>query len=139
MITGFEQVRLVETAERKDAFGHPWKDCGIQLARGDYLGITNDDNYYAPVYFEALLHVLTVQNVDLAYCDFVHSHKQWRFFEASPKKSKIDLGAWLVRSSAAKSTPWRDFGFAGDGTFVEDMMAKGLRAAKVPACLFVHN
>jgi hypothetical protein len=91
------------------------------------------------VYFEWLLHLLTTQPADFAYCDMVHSHEQWTFFRTTPRMSGLDLGGWLARADLVKATPWRDFGFAGDGTFIEDLVARAPRLAHAPACLFVHN
>jgi glycosyltransferase involved in cell wall biosynthesis len=133
------RVRLIETPQRKGQFGHPWRQVGIRECTGQYIGLTNGDNYYAPVYFEWLLHVLTTRQADFAYCDLVHSHERWAYFPTAPHKSALDLGAWIAKAELVKATPWRDCGFAGDGTFIEDLVAQARVVVHVPACLFVHN
>lgn len=133
------RVRLIETPERRGQFGHPWRELGIDACTGDYVGLTNGDNYYAPVYFEWMLHLLTRDDADLAYCDWVHSHAQWSVMRAGPGKWLTDLGCWVARAGLVKSTPWRDHGFEGDGTFFEDLLRKATRVVHLPRPLFVHN
>lgn len=143
------RIRFVETTERRGNYGHPWRSYGISLATGDYIGLSNDDNWYAPVYFEWMLSVLTTQQAQFAYCDMVHSHQQWKFyptqhrrfrlFPTRPKKGTLDLAAWIAEASLVKNTEWTDFSFDGDGTFIEALTAKCAKVLHVPGCLFVHN
>jgi glycosyltransferase involved in cell wall biosynthesis len=136
---GDPRIRLLETPERKGQFGHPWRQLGIDACTGSYLGLSNGDNYYAPVYFEWMLHVLVTRDADFAYCDMVHSHHHWAYFPTVPRKSGLDLGAWIGKASLVKATPWRDMSFAGDGTFIEDLLPKARAIIHIPRCLFVHN
>lgn len=132
-------VRYFETPERKKQFGHPWRKWGAEKATGDYIGFTNFDNYYIPIYFEALLDALVSQNADLAYCNCVHSHLLWKPMKTKLDRGKIDLGCWIAKAELVKATPWRDFGFAGDWHFLADLLARSGKVAKVDGYLLVHN
>ena len=133
------RIRLLEMPERKGQYGHPWRQAGIDACTGDYLGLSNGDNYYAPVYFEWMLSVLTTAGADFAYCDLVHSYLQWRAVVPLPQKGSLDLGAWIAKAELVKATRWWDMGFVGDGTFIDDLVAQAQGVVHVPACLFVHN
>jgi hypothetical protein len=133
------RIRLTETDVRRGQYGHPLREKGLQLCSGDYLGTTNDDNYYAPVYFEWMLHQLLRDEAQFAYCNFVRSHRQWQAYSTKPEKSKLDCGAWLAQAELVKSTPWTDFSHTGDGTFIEAMVARAEGLTKVEGYLFVHN
>ena len=133
------KVRFLETPERRAKFGHPWREYGIKQAKGKYICLSNDDNLYAPVFVEALVAELVNGKNQFAYCDMIHSHQQWRFFSTQPRKSKLDLGAWIADGDLVRSTPWTDFSFSGDGTFIEALVKKAKGVVKVPSCLFVHN
>lgn len=133
------RVRLVEAPERRGQFGHPWRELGIDACTGDYIGLTNGDNYYAPVYFEWMLHVLTTAPAELVYCDLVHSHAQWACVRSAPARGMIDVGSWVAAAGLVKTTPWRDYGFAGDGTFFEDMLRRARGVKYIDHPLFVHN
>jgi hypothetical protein len=133
------RVRLVETPERKGQYGHPWRRLGIDACSGDFMGLSNADNYYAPVYFEAMLSALVTQGADFAYSDMVHSYLRWGALRTRPEKGHLDLGAWVARAGLVKATEWWDLGFMGDGTFIEDLLEKARKVVHVPGCLFVHN
>ncbi len=132
------RVRFLETQERKNQFGHPWRKWGIDLARGAYLGLSNDDNYYAPTYFEWMLSELQRTGADVVHCNMVHSHRKWAPIKSQPKRGFVDAGNWIARAELAKQTPWTDMGFAGDWTYFSALAASG-RVAKVDGHLFVHN
>jgi glycosyltransferase involved in cell wall biosynthesis len=136
---GDARIRLIETPEHRGQYGHPWRQFGIEQCTGDYIGLSNGDNYYAPVYFEWMLYSLVVQDADFAYCNMVHSYLRWAPFTTRPEKGGMDLGAWIARAALVKATPWWDLDLQADGTFVEDLLRKTRRIIHVPACLFVHN
>lgn len=136
---GDPRIRFVETAVRQGNWGHPLRGTAVQLAAGDFIGMTNDDNYYAPVYFEWMLHELTVGGADFVHCNMVHSHAEWAAFPTAPRKHQIDMGGWLARADLVKTTPFWDMSFTGDGTFVEELAAKARKVVHVPGFLFIHN
>ncbi|SRR5579871_4165525 len=136
---GDPRIYFIETPQRKGHFGHPWRSLGIEVCTGDYIGLSNGDNYYVPVYFEWMLHALVTGNADFAYCDMLHSHHHWAYVPSSPRKGGLDLGAWIARAGLVKGTPWRDLGFAGDGTFIDDLVAKARGIVHISKALFVHN
>lgn len=133
------RIKYFETEERLNCFGHNMRGIGMQAATGDYIGLTNDDNYYAPVYLEAMLYQLQQHDTDVAYCNMIHSHLGWRPLQTRPVVGGIDAGGWVGKSNIIKATPWRDMGFCGDGTFVTDLVANGARFKKVEGYYFVHN
>ena len=136
---GDARVVLVETPERRGQYGHPWRKLGIDRSTGDYIGLSNADNYYAPVYFEWMLSALVSAGADFAYCNMVHSYLRWAPLATRAEKGGLDLGAWIARASLVKATPWWDLGFMGDGTFIEDVLDGAEAIVHVPGCLFVHN
>jgi hypothetical protein len=92
-------VDFVETETREQKFGHPHRQAAIDrlIARGcEWIGLTNDDNYYVPVYLEWMLHEATKAKAPLVYCDCVHSHKLWKPLTTEMRRGKIDLGGFLV-------------------------------------------
>lgn len=129
-----------ETPVRAGQFGHPHRQpAAASLADCPIVGFSNGDNYYAPVFLEALVHEIAARKADLAYCDMVHSHQLWKPVTTKPTRGKIDVGGFLVRRSLVEQTPWTDYTFSGDGRYVEALVRKCRRVAKVPGCLFVHN
>lgn len=134
------RVKWIETSERKKNFGHPWRR-GVLLnhGTGQYVGFTNFDNRYVPVYLEWMVSELQSHKADFAYCDMVHSHKLWKLMQTKPSYKHLDLGDFLTTMDLVRATPWNDFSFRGDGTYINLLVSKAKKVVKVPAVLFTHN
>lgn len=139
------RINWVETAERRQKFGHPWRQKAIDAlcSTCHWLLLTNDDNWYAPVFLEWLLAVATNKpkpGCVFAYCDCVHSHKLWKNMITQPRYKHLDLGGFLVHSGIAKRVPFDKFEFNGDGDWINRLVKEaGQRVVKVSATLYVHN
>jgi hypothetical protein len=138
-LTEDPRIAMAETPERKGHFGHPWRQWALDHAPGEFITLTNQDNYYAPVFAEACVNEFVNKGADFVYCNFVHSHRDWQHFEASPRKSRLDLGAFMVRSELAKSVPFDDHSFSGDGAYIDKLVARAGKVTKLKHDLFVHN
>lgn len=127
---------------RLSKFGHPHRQGAIDSLKADcqWLVLTNDDNYYAPVFAQWLLSTAVAGRARMAYCNCVHSHKMWKPLVTEARRGKLDLGGLIVESRLAASVPFSDFSFSGDGTWIDGLVAKvSGKVVKVPASLFVHN
>lgn len=149
-ITCDPRIQLINTPERKKQHGHPhrreqalapftYNDKSAATCMPDYFVFTNDDNYYMPVFLEWMLAEATSAASDFVYCDMIHSHRMWQHFVTMPKKSRIDLGSFMVHRSLVEKIPWTDFSFSGDGTYIEALVAAAKCVRKLNATLFVHN
>lgn len=141
-LTTDRRVRWHETADRLEKFGHPHRQWQIdQLsATCGWLGLTNDDNWYAPVYLEWLLRVATTtKRCDFVYCDMVHSHKMWKPLKTAPRRGQLDLGGWLAKSTLCRKLKFDNFSFSGDGDYINRLRLSAQATQKVDATLFVHN
>ncbi len=137
------RVEVWETAERKQKFGHPHRQLAVDrlLAAGcDWVGLTNQDNYYVPVYLEAMVAAAQAKKVPLVYCDCVHSHKLWKPMTCRPARGQLDLGGFLAHRSLAEKIKFDQVGFAADADYFERLhKAAKARVEKVASTLFVHN
>jgi hypothetical protein len=135
------RTHLLITGERLGQFGHPNRRLAIEGLQGcQWIGLTNEDNYYMPVFMEWLVSEGQRRDALLVHADMVHSHKLWQVLSTSPKRGRLDLGGMLVRAELATRVPFDNYEFAGDGHWINKLAEKaGNRVAKVPAVLFVHN
>lgn len=135
---------LTYSAQRDGSHGHPHRQAAIErlLRQGaEWILLTNDDNYYVPVFLEALLSAGTRKpHPRVVYCDMLHSHRQWKLFTTRPKAGAIDLGCVLAHKEAVEKVRFDDHSFRGDGIWIEKLVraCRG-RVAHVPLPLFVHN
>jgi hypothetical protein len=128
------RIRVIETEQRLGRWGHPYRQRGLDACRGEYIGMSNDDNYYVPGYIEQMLHALD-NPADIALCQLLHSHSGW---QVDPPGN--DLGAWIARASLVRRVPWTGHDFSSDRDYLEALLARAEgRVATVERPLFVHN
>lgn len=139
LIANDDRIRFVQTDQRLGQSGHPHRRKYALQSSGDVLGFCNDDVYYVPVYFEWMLSEMHRTKADLGYCDMVHSHKMWQRFVTAPAAGRIDIGSFLARRKLVEQTSWNNFGFRGDGIYVEAIMALKPNVVHIPHLLYVHN
>jgi GT2 family glycosyltransferase len=119
------------------------------MASAKYILITNDDNYYCPVFLEQMLKSMQEADADIAMCDMIHSHNNpgqrpqppYKLFETKPLRGSVDIGCFIARTDLAKKVGFRDKSHDGDATYFEDIVhaAKIPKIVKVDRVLFVHN
>jgi glycosyltransferase involved in cell wall biosynthesis len=144
-----DQIDFFFTDKRYNDYGHSLRELGIQKLDTEYFLITNDDNYYCPIFLETMFRALKESHADIVMCDMIHSHpnpggrvqNSYRYFETYPQRRSVDIGCFISRSVFAKKVGFRDKTHDGDATFFEDILrvAGNPRIAKVGQALFVHN
>lgn len=135
---GDPRIRFYER-EHRGAYGHPHREEGVRLCTGDVVGVTNEDNWYAPVYFEWMLHTMQAHGADFVYCNTLHSYCGWCVLDARIEPAHIDCGGWLAQRAVVDGLPWRDLSYGGDWTYISDLMTRVKKHVKVPGIIFVHN
>lgn len=148
---GFLQLRTKgkltwDQRPRLQKHGHPHRQAALDYLTlhhaCEWLLCTNADNYYAPVFLEALLDAGQRGDADAVYCDMIHSHKMWQPLRTAFKYQHLDLGGFIVRDRLARKVPFDNFAFNGDGDWINRLAAAASspkRIVKVPAFFFVHN
>jgi hypothetical protein len=144
------RIRYKCTQIRHNDWGHSLRDEGIQSLNGDYVLITNGDNYYVPVFIQNVTERILNNNPDVVMFDMIHSHEfpggrnipSYSYFKTEFSRCNIDMGAAVVKSSLARQTGFKDLTHDGDATYFEGIQAlKGtnIRIEKIDKVLFVHN
>ena len=146
-----EKIYYETTDMKYGDYGHSLREAALARAQGDYVLLTNADNYFVPRAIEFLSEVVADDNPDVVMFDMVHSHHRpgrrplpsYSFFETDYKRGAIDVSAAIVRTDLAITAGFRDKGYAGDATYFEDVakekFPKPLAVTKLPRVLFVHN
>jgi hypothetical protein len=132
--TNDPRIRVIQTEKRLGRWGHPYRQRGLDACRGDFIGMSNEDNYYVPGYIEQMLNALG-SAADVALCQALHSYSGW-----SVVPPGTDLGAWIARASLVRQVPWTGEDFTSDQDYLKSLMmlAPG-RVVTVARPLFVHN
>lgn len=132
-----DRVVILETPEAKGHWGHPYRQLGIDAAKGEFIGLSNDDNYYCPGYIEQMVNALGT-DADLAICNTLHNYFGWGI--ASPTaKAPGDLGSFLARRSIVDQVKFTGIDWLADGRYIQTLRRIARKEVLVPKCLFVHN
>ena len=140
------RIKYHSTPKRYGYWGHYGRELGTNLATGDWIIHTNDDNYYTPNLLEEITSVLTPE-INFVYWEMIlgkyhnlHSHNQKDYGHFIPKiqHSYIDWGQFATKSEVIKKYQINKHEAAADGTLVESMKHE-LNSVFINKCLFIHN
>ena len=131
---GDARIRLIETPTALGRWGHPYRQVGLDACRGDFIGTSNDDNYYVPGYLEQMVMAIESDDADMAICKILHSYYAWTATAAGG-----DLGAWIARRELVRKHPWPGNEFTSDQVYVRQLIGGARKVVEVPRPLFVHN
>ncbi len=144
VIAGDSRIRFIESKVRANDWGHTPRQIAFEELRktdsGDFLVVTNSDNYHVPGFIEKMLEHFD-DSIHAVYCDMIHEYYSWRNFETRLEYSFIDCGCVMARSGTALKAGWNDNTYEGDWKYVADLINNcGTRAIrKVKATLFIHS
>ncbi len=144
------------TEERFNDYGHSLREIGLREAEGDFVLLTNADNYYIPRAIEYLSDAIAAKRgrpVDVVMFDMIHSHNSpggrrlpsYSFFRVRYKRRAIGMGAAIVATPLAKQAGFADKSYAADASYFEAVArvrktaGQRLVKVKVPRVLLVHN
>lgn len=141
------RIKFTETISVNGKHGHPNRKFMLEkipnLNIDDYVLITNEDNYYVPVFVEYFLEKTKRGDVGLVYCDTIHSYMGYDVLRTQLKENFIDMGSFIVRLDIAKEIGFNHEHLSADGKYAEECakmcIVKGLKTIHIQKCLFVHN
>ena len=145
------RVKMECSAKRFNDYGHSLREIGLSGSKGDYVLITNDDNYYVPHMLRAVNHAIARYQPDFVMFDMIHSHEcpggrlheSYQFFPTHFALNETDMGCVLVRGDLARSVGFGSKRYSADWDYfsacASSLGRKGLSLVKVPKVLFVHN
>lgn len=136
-----------ETNERYNDYGHTLRDLGVRTSEAENVLLTNDDNYYVPIFIEEISAEIKDKKADIVFFDMVHSHKitelpnpiGYQTLITEPRLNRIDVGSFVFNGKIGREVGFNDRGFAADGIFFEKLLSKTDKIFKISKVLFVHN
>ena len=130
---------VIQTEQRQERWGHPHRQQGIDAARGAFIALGNDDNYYTPGFIDQMVYALQSQDADMAVCHYLGHYLGWQHIPAVPKAGHCDLGCFMAKASLVRSVPWEGQEFNSDGLYIEKLARKAGKVVEVSRPLFIHN
>jgi len=128
--------------QKEGGVGHHTREPGILAAKGDWIVLTNMDNYFMSGWLHHVSQCFMPQ-VGLVYWDCVHNAWRWQSRPSKLERGGIDLSCVTVRADIAKQVGFSFRDYDGDWDYI-DACAKaaqqaGLELLHVPLTLCVHN
>ncbi len=144
------RIAYSHSATRFNDYGHSLREIGLARAEGDYVLITNADNYYIPRFVEFCTKAVADTSADIVMYDMVHSHENpglrklpaYSYFQTEYSINNIDMGAAIVRRTIAQQAGFADKSYAADAVYFEKVaMVKKeqTRLCKINRVMLVHN
>lgn len=113
--------------------------------RGEWLCFPSDDSLYVAGFQKIMLDTAARTGADLVYCDCVYAVgseiNPWAAYsvlETQPKMGRIDKTCFILRRSLFKGFPAHELGYR-DGALIEQLVKGGVKMAKAPGVLVVHQ
>lgn len=131
--------------EHTGSYGHAIRAKYLQLlkSKGDYVIISNIDNYYMPLFLEKAIDTFRSNTRAMAvYCNqIIHNYTGYKVMNCRLARGFIDSGNVMLKFEEAASVGWNSIEHSADWFFFEDVAKKYGAHSFVPfqGALFVHN
>lgn len=112
-------------------------------AEGEFLCFASDDSLYVQDFSRIMLDMAHSHEADLVYCDCIYRRDglgwpQYSVLNVEPRIGKIDKTCFILRADRFNGFPphekdWRD------GALIEQLIRDGVKYAKAPGALVVHQ
>lgn len=142
---GDERITFTESIDRVGNWGHALRQQALQTNDlGNYVVITNADNYYVPTFIEYMLKGFLKSHTAVAtYCEkMTHSYKAWDVIQCRTERGYLDCGGVMVRSEVAKEVGWSNTTeHSADWVYFSEIAQRysWKNFIQVRGNLFVHN
>lgn len=121
------------------------RNIGMELAKGEYLGFADSDDWVEPSMFQLLYDTALAEEADVVVCDAVECHEDGStvYLPMSTFKEpvKITTAVWnkLFKKSAVGSIRFPEGLWYEDLSFVMQFVLKTERVARVPQGLYYYR
>jgi glycosyltransferase involved in cell wall biosynthesis len=137
-----QRIQWTYLDKRHNDWGHTPRQIGVDNSTEQWVVMTGEDNYYAPVFVEEVLREITPK-VHFIYTDMVHNwiNRQYYPIKTSLEFGKIDMGCYITRTKNAKQIRLKTDQEWADWYFVEDYLKQFPegKVKKVEKVIYVHN
>lgn len=137
-----ERIQWTYLDKRHNDWGHTPRQIGVDKSTEQWVVMTGDDNYYAPVFVEEVLKEVTPK-VHFLYTDMVHNwiSRQYYPIKTSLEFGKIDMGCYITKTKNAKQIRLKTDQEWADWYFVEDYLKQFPegKVKKIDKVIYVHN
>jgi hypothetical protein len=140
------RIHFMSTPKKNGHWGHPNRQImlkQIPLNHRDFVLITNDDNYYVPLFVEYFMKECRKNGMGFVYCNTLHSFLDYDVLISEVREGAIDMGSFAVRLDVAKKVGFNHIHISADGAYANQCAtyckAKKLKTFHINKAIFIHN
>ena len=137
-----DKIRFTILSKRYNDWGHTPRNIGLQESKEEWIVMTGEDNYYAPIFVDEFLSKVTPES-HFIYCDMVHNWVKQRYkcISSKPQYGLIDIGNFMTRTKFSKELKLNITKMEADAIFVADYLKKYPlgEVIHIEKTLYVHN
>ena len=119
--------------------------CERGIPQGDWLCFPSDDSLYVSQFGRIMLETASREKAELVYCDCVYKQgtldtgwPAYSVLNVSARMGRIDKTCFIVKRELFKGFPPHPQDYR-DGALIEELVKRGVRHAKAPGVLVVHQ
>jgi len=139
---GDDRIRFTELDGPHKDWGHTPRNYGLSQATEEWVVMTGDDNYYAPIFVEDFLNAVD-ENTHFVLCNMIHNwtNNDYLHINSIPRAGAIDIGNFMTRTQLSNKMKLDITDEQSDGTFVEEYLKRYSEGIikKINKPLYVHN
>jgi len=142
IFSNIDKIKFTELSGPHNDWGHTPRQFGLDNASEEWVVMSGDDNYYTPNFVSEFTSKMD-NTTNFIYCDMLHNHFKYSYFNSEPIINKIDIGNFAARTEYAKLINFNKGNYGADGEFVEYYINKFCKNTntikKINSALYVHN
>ena len=137
-----DRIKFTLLDEHFGDWGHTPRNYGVSKSISEWVVMTGEDNYYAPVFVDEMLKVVD-DETHFVYCDMVLNGKDNVYLPVPTRLEFgfIDIGCFMTRTDKAKQLPLLTHMPEADWIYSRvyvDTFTDG-KIKKVDKVMYVHN
>jgi glycosyltransferase involved in cell wall biosynthesis len=137
-----DKIKFSELQGPHNDWGHTPRQYGLDNATEEWVVMSGDDNYYTPNFVSEFTSKMDTPT-NFIYCDMLHNHFKYSYFNSEPIINKIDIGNFAARTKHAKLISFNKGNYGADGEFVEEYIERFCKEShsikKIEQALYIHN
>jgi glycosyltransferase involved in cell wall biosynthesis len=137
-----KRIKFTVLENRSNDFGHTPRNFGLNHSKEEWVVMTGEDNYYAPIFVEEFLKEQD-KETNFVFCNMVtnFTNNQYIPMQCKIELGFIDIGCFMVRPELAKQigieTKYKE---VADGVLADKYIKKfGGKVKQILKVLYVHN
>jgi glycosyltransferase involved in cell wall biosynthesis len=137
-----DKIKFTILDKRYNDWGHTPRNYGLKNAKEEWIIMTGEDNYYAPIFVDEFLKSVTPKTI-LVYSNMVHNwvKNEYIAIKTKPTFGNVDIGCFMIKKRLSQGIELDVTKPDSDGTFLEEYLQQCPmgKIKHIEKFIYVHN